>query len=943
MPRITFPDTTPSFRGPAQRSTVLNRTQFGAADFESAAIGSAIKDVAGVYQTVQKQQKIAEDTKNTVWANKQLAQFGNDLIGDTENLEATAGEGAEGHVENYRSYADQKIQDILKNSPTKDIADALGSKLMSKSSQYLQKAVQFQAVQTGKKITSDVEETSDLHANTALSVGTMEQWNLSLDEVRGDVSAITNPNFGDAQKAALLETQLEKVSFAAAKGIIVNAATPEDAQAIIDEMDTEGNVFASRLDSTNFNKLKTIAEGQKTKLENKEEQEFSKTQQTASVEQSIGVIDFLNQYDTGDKTEQELDDLYKDLLEQEKPLQSTPTLLKSLAQRKKAAFKIGEESIAAAVKSEYGWNMSRIKLSASVGGTTLEKLAELKADGRFQKPEDYERAVKAAQAYNNKQDALLKGDLKRAEEAGLEIEEIAAEAEKQETDFRELGAIRDASHGLMTEEEVRSFGFGPQRLDKALKGMNKFLKSTKKEQEKATETINTWKFVDLKEAMRLATTPEEFKDIKLALDKMRIDGRIKPGQYDTINGLLNKQTLAEKEKAGYFQNFSRSFRNQDPLDPRMGDKERKHYNDWYQQVAGAIFSAASAEAAEAQGNSDVVQEVMSKALNTTVNIIRNTGIVPKSVESEIRKGLRSADATVVLQAAEHMVRIHSASPALAKVFSKDEFSIGNEIIRRVENGVPPEEALRATMEGRSPENADQRTSRRKQYDADNTQDDTVTKLKKLIDDDDDWDVKLTGHAEMPQEFVDSYNSLAKDEFTRTGDMEIAHDSAYRIMKGGWGVSYISGKPRFEKQPPELMYAVGNLSAEENSEWIKEQLVRELSTDSMVEKNIGDRVILKPHPRVMNGNKPTYVVSIIGKNGVLTTVKNAFIPDYATSPKKKRVDLEIEERGRVARRYTGLGMVRGMLQPYAEAAIDLQRITSDAPLIGTPDINEEAIP
>lgn len=922
MPRIIFPDTTPSFQGPTQRGTVLNRTQFKAEDFSSAAIGGAVKQVTKVYQDLQKKQKLAEDTKNTVWANKALAQFNNDLIGDSQNLERTAEEGAVGHVENYRGFVDNKIQEILNASPTEDIANALESKLMAGSSKYLRQAVNFQAVETGRKITRDVDETSDLHANTALSVGTYEQWDMSLDAVRGDVASINNPNFTKSQEAALLEAQLEKVSFAAAKGIIANSSNPEEAQVIIEEMDKEQNIYKTRLNNENYRSLRTFAKSRKGSLEREEEAEDAKIEQKANVNQSMKITELLLDYESGKVSLEELQIAAGALRKQEDPLASTARLLRSIGTRLKASYKVDLKAVQDAEQSKYDWAVSSKTLAASVGGLTIDQLAELKAQEFFKNPKDYEKALRAAQLYNDEQDALEKGDQKRQLEARTEINKIYEAAKKQEKLYQDLQAIRDSGYGLLTEQEIRGHGFDPKMLDKALKARNRFEALTDKEKQKAAEEVNGWAYVDLKIATKRATSAPEFKKIRDSLTTMRENKTITPGQYDTIDNLLNTQTIKEKIKTGYFANFSKALASNNILDPKMGAEESKHFNEWYQQVAAGIFLAASEEA---RLNPDMEQEIMSRALNASTSIIQKTGIVPSSVQSEIRKGLGSADATVVLQAAEHMVRIHSASPALANVFSKEEFSIGNEIIRHVENRVPPEEALMKTMEGRSPENADQRASRRTEFNAENNEDAVVAKLKQLIDDDDKWDVYVSGYAKMPQEFIDSYSRLAEDEYARTGNMAIAHDTAYRIMKGGWGVSYMSGEPKFEKQPPELMYGVGDLSAEENSEWIKEQLIRELSVGGLVEKNIGDRVILKPHPRIMNGTKPTYVVYIIGKQGI-EKVKGAFVPDYSKSTRKKRIELEIEERGVVARRLAGLGTAKGMLQPLAEAAIDLQKMT-----------------
>jgi hypothetical protein len=92
-----------------------------------------------------------------------------------------------------------------------------------------------------------------------------------------------------------------------------------------------------------------------------------------------------------------------------------------------------------------------------------------------------------------------------------------------------------------------------------------------------------------------------------------------------------------------------------------------------------------------------------------------------------------------------------------------------------------------------------------------------------------------------------------------------------------------------------MYAAPGMNAEENSKWMREQAVVDMSDIGPLEADLIDRIIFTPHPTQTVNGKPTYTVIIKGNDGRLHIQKKAFYPNYETSPARKRYLIETARR------------------------------------------------
>ena len=140
-----------------------------------------------------------------------------------------------------------------------------------------------------------------------------------------------------------------------------------------------------------------------------------------------------------------------------------------------------------------------------------------------------------------------------------------------------------------------------------------------------------------------------------------------------------------------------------------------------------------------------------------------------------------------------------------------------------------------------------------------------------------------------------FSRLREREYVLSGDDETAQKAAFTMMRKNWGVTNINGDRRFMKYAPESIYGQPNLSEEENTEWIKNQLVSEITKNSIYTEGFTSNLILAVNPRVKTKDGlPVYaVLHKDPKTGMIIDVKgfNAWTPDYSLTPEFKKLNEE----------------------------------------------------
>lgn len=168
-----------------------------------------------------------------------------------------------------------------------------------------------------------------------------------------------------------------------------------------------------------------------------------------------------------------------------------------------------------------------------------------------------------------------------------------------------------------------------------------------------------------------------------------------------------------------------------------------------------------------------------------------------------------------------------------------------------------------------------------------------------------WDPDVEIHDRMAGEF----NMLVEEIFAKTGDVDVARNSALATLRRTWGVTSIGGR-RWQKYAPEAVYA--NAAG---IDWIHEQIREDLESLEVIPKITEEEPIrLEPDFLTAREGLPTYVAMALDEHGAWAPLPVPPIrPDYATSPAKRRSDAEAEahlaamreKRGSLEARQRGL--------------------------------------
>tara|TARA_R110000824_G_scaffold143550_1_gene311244 strand:+ start:589 stop:3435 length:2847 start_codon:yes stop_codon:yes gene_type:complete len=907
MPRIKLYQGQLGVSGAGSRGTPQSRVQFSPEDFDSSSIGQAVTQGVKQYAAVQQKQKIIQDAKDSSWANQSLATYEKGVIKDIEELRNKADplkDGAETHVADVDALTKTKMKALIDIAPD-SVKENLRSRLMANNNRYFGRALEFQSKATGVKIADEYDKTTSDIANTAFKHPEYyETQRQQISQVTSDIIK-NNPKYNVADLANLEQDALQKVDFAASKGMINNAETPEAIDEIIKEMSTEGSIFNTRLSPANFQTLSKYADTTKTQIINKQETEASDNLKEFAATQAVEVAVMLGQLERGDISPAEVEIMRDSIIKDKRNYTGKAGSIISLdsALRKNTKKSINLSPYEKKLQTyKHGMDVHSIANYAYNGredGTFFSKedLALFEELGRFETVAEYKKVEDAIIKREEFEKATQRKDEKTLQKLDKWWTKSKKENNKLKKSYEVTDTIRSIAGGMYSEKEVTGMAtyFGP-RYKEALKALDSWNKQDEKVKEKHFNHLRSLSYIDFSISTRNVSTTEGVNGY-LSEARRRVNlpfnnkNHMTASEYKTIEGRLDQQLVKNRAIALLQEEFARSSFDKANVLRKLTPAELNHFDEFYQATARAISNEAAERAFQDPSNKF---RIMSEARDDMVRIIVNTGVVPKSVNQGITAGLRSSDSDTVLQSADMMRRITTARPQDADMFNDKEFAIGNMMLQLIDDGVGPKEAHERTMDSINASSQSRNADRNKEFTKVNSEKKGkitvgIDALKDLIDNDDTWDLD----AALPPEFTNGFMRTAKKYYEITGDMEASRKAAYTQMKGTWGVSYMTGKPKFVLRPPELMYAVAGMSAEENSNWMREQAAHNLSENGIVDQDIIDRVIFTPHPTQTFEGKPTYTVIILNEGGTIHSQQGSWYPDYDSSPQKKRYILRTE--------------------------------------------------
>ena len=278
---------------------------------------------------------------------------------------------------------------------------------------------------------------------------------------------------------------------------------------------------------------------------------------------------------------------------------------------------------------------------------------------------------------------------------------------------------------------------------------------------------------------------------------------ISPAKRTQLVKDLDDQAEGQKKDAALAARVADALRGETNLDPRDKD-DRKGVDALYKnRLAPALVNQPAEVAATA-----------------TAEFVKATGIVPETVQSEIRGGLRSGDAGAKAKAADMLDRLRQTSPQALRDFTEKDITEGLHIATLVRSGVPSPEAVRIATEAAAVPEAE-RTARKTRAREEKHPDDNLKFLRS-----ESARGFFESRAELPDALVGEFQKLQSLAFMRTGDYEASKQVAFEQVRNVWAISEVGGPARWLKYAPER-YGLPTMSDEDNAEWMQSQLVADV--------------------------------------------------------------------------------------------------------------------
>jgi hypothetical protein len=302
-------------------------------------------------------------------------------------------------------------------------------------------------------------------------------------------------------------------------------------------------------------------------------------------------------------------------------------------------------------------------------------------------------------------------------------------------------------------------------------------------------------------------------------------------------------------------------------------------------------------------------------VSNQVRYAEASGIVPQAMKSDISSGLNNpSNPDRVVQAAGLMDQLFTANDQFKNQFSRDQISFGTEVNTYIRAGAAPGAAVEMATKNRQIPEA-QRKARNDEFDILTKSSPPKKVLAKRFDG--GWFGSAPqSDSVMAQEF----ETIRKQEFARSGNMDHANETAFKVLEGSWGATRVNGKPQMMKYAPEKFYGVKGLDDGSNSEWIRQQLIDDVKSNSMSQPGVEDRLILTPHPtKRQSDGRPMYQVILLQKDAPFQAIRDtkgevmAWAPDYSRSKafadREAEMQWNIQEAGRLRERNTPEGKAR----------------------------------
>lgn len=405
--------------------------------------------------------------------------------------------------------------------------------------------------------------------------------------------------------------------------------------------------------------------------------------------------------------------------------------------------------------------------------------------------------------------------------------------------------------------------------------------------DKANSAIESKRQQAIKLANQAMSEQREKAFVNLSLKQ--IDGtltnEVLDAAYNDGDGLLSGQQYVTFKKAIATQteNYDRvteSLLSGVPLDPADNSK------DGDVQSVETYYKTASKSWSKEDYQSNLL------------GLVKQTGIVPPSIVSNVRGSIRSGDPSQAYQAADLIEKVRIFSPKSTGDFDSNDLSFARQVTSLVSAGVPQDKAIETVTKNVYQTSEVEKAQYQAAFDKKergNSQGFLDKRIDKEIDE--FW---FKAQPDVPPAMTGEFDMITKSYLNTTGgDVEAARDLAWSDMRRVWGGTEIGpmGQQMF-KYSPEVIYGNGY----GKSDWVTNQFKSE--TSSLKEP------FITSDTKTARDKYPSYPIMHKDENGrvvpyIVDGVPQRWKPDFKQTEEYQTIQKEKEDalnRGVESREY-----------------------------------------
>lgn len=341
--------------------------------------------------------------------------------------------------------------------------------------------------------------------------------------------------------------------------------------------------------------------------------------------------------------------------------------------------------------------------------------------------------------------------------------------------------------------------------------------------------------------------------------------------YKQEQSVIREAKKQQEEIATQYENLLRGAllkEGEIVLDPTSKDDKRSLNALWEQQQDEMLNDGKS------------TQEILDAAADLTVS----TGIMPKNIKSAITRNIINGNTDEKIFYSDFIAKINRQNPIALKNIDDETLALAISINSNLNAGLEDEMAVTWAQANIDKAKKEERTFRKSKWLNKDENEDSITDLKTLLEDEPGFDFFRDDPA-IPDSLIVEYKRLEQGYFVNEGvNREVAREQATLRILQTYGTTNI-GPKRIMKYAPEVIYK--NASG---TNWIEEQLLEKTGFEA-------GEVALEINPDTMRDDKPSYFITKMNEFGEFRLVldKNnipmPFTPDFKTTRQAK----ELEEK------------------------------------------------